>query len=148
MAPRWHVKCNKTLDFLNTLDTPTANRVKTFPKVLCYIWAQILRQGIYLVPAQIKAWIINFYFHPNICRRLHLVYLEIGDKKRCSLSTSLPRNLWHPIFLLYISVKPISVYNKRVADSLLLNFVGQSFSEKNIFIDLSSVIRHFFLIRF
>jgi len=32
-----------------------------------FIWAQTLRQGIYLVPAQIIALSKNFYFHPNKC---------------------------------------------------------------------------------
>ncbi len=39
------------------LHTSTANMVKTNPEVLCYIWAQTLRQGIYK----------NFNFHPGLC---------------------------------------------------------------------------------
>ncbi len=49
------------------------------PQGLCYIWAKTLRQGIYLVPAQIVAFTKIFYFHPITSSRLHLVHLEIND---------------------------------------------------------------------
>ncbi len=44
-----------------------------------FIWAQTLRQGIFLVPAEIIALSKFFYLHPNKFWRLHLVYVKIGE---------------------------------------------------------------------
>jgi len=52
-------------------------QIESISQDFSFIWAQTLRQGIYLVPEQIIAITEIFYFHPTKHWRLHLVYVEI-----------------------------------------------------------------------
>jgi hypothetical protein len=62
--------------YLKNVTTINSKQCENIPQGLCYIWAQTLSQGNYLVDAKIELK-PDFSICICKCRRLHLVYLQI-----------------------------------------------------------------------
>jgi len=116
-AHKMLMKLTPGVNFINMLTSRFWAQM--FWQGFSFIWAQTLRQGIYLVPAQIIAITNFFYFHPNKCWRLHLISV---CRNRWVWSSCLTYNQ-SKAMCLRDSVASLNIINKQKLLNIIAVFV-------------------------